>query len=574
MYVGTESAHTAGLYVDGVVQSGTSRVSTGNYNVGAGGQNIGYDPNFAVNDYWQGNIDEVKISNVTRSAGWIGTEYSNQYSTSTFYRIGSQESGSDYIQNTYTYTYATPALAQATSTYNQTAGLTSISKAFGSDTTAGNTIIAGVYMGGTSKIATVASSQGDMFTKVADIAQTTDGHQIAIFYAKNIKGGPTTVTASWSGGSMDGYNAIHIFEFSGLDTADPFDKAATSTGASTSQTSGNTATISQANELLFGFFGENNILTYPTMTATGVFTRGIEVAGSNKSNSFSEYGVVSSAGAYSANSTSGSSQNYSAAIATFKAASISSDSTTTTTTTTSGPITILGNLNIGGSGSATINASTTVTSMSIAGNLTIGSLGTFSAPITTMTISKDFTNNGIFTNNGGTVKFDSSSATNISGNTTFYSLISTTTGKIFNIQASTIVTIAGLLNLMGGEGTTNFVTLQSATPNSQWFVHFNSDQSSLQYVFIKDAGCHSGSKVMNLSGSVMNNGGNDLTCWKFPTPSGGGSVSATTDGTGGVGILVGGGNPGGGTPPVEGGGAGGTPVGGGGAGGSGAPPSP
>lgn len=45
------------------------------------------------NDEWfNGAIDEVRLSNVTRSADWIQTEYNNENDPSTFYNLGSQES--------------------------------------------------------------------------------------------------------------------------------------------------------------------------------------------------------------------------------------------------------------------------------------------------------------------------------------------------------------------------------------------------------------------------------------------------------------------------------------------------
>ena len=38
-----------------------------------------------------GGMDEVRISNTNRSACWVGTEYNNQNSPSTFYSEGSEE---------------------------------------------------------------------------------------------------------------------------------------------------------------------------------------------------------------------------------------------------------------------------------------------------------------------------------------------------------------------------------------------------------------------------------------------------------------------------------------------------
>jgi hypothetical protein len=37
--------------------------------------------------YMNGGLDEVRISNIVRSAAWISTEYNNQSSPSTFYSV-------------------------------------------------------------------------------------------------------------------------------------------------------------------------------------------------------------------------------------------------------------------------------------------------------------------------------------------------------------------------------------------------------------------------------------------------------------------------------------------------------
>ena len=44
----------------------------------------GYNNNWALN----GTIDEARIVSGVLSAGWIGTEYNNQSSPSTFYSVG------------------------------------------------------------------------------------------------------------------------------------------------------------------------------------------------------------------------------------------------------------------------------------------------------------------------------------------------------------------------------------------------------------------------------------------------------------------------------------------------------
>jgi hypothetical protein len=40
---------------------------------------------------WDGQIDEVRISDVVRSAGWIQTQFENQFDPSSFYSVGVEE---------------------------------------------------------------------------------------------------------------------------------------------------------------------------------------------------------------------------------------------------------------------------------------------------------------------------------------------------------------------------------------------------------------------------------------------------------------------------------------------------
>ncbi len=55
----------------------------------AGTMKIGREP-FASSAFMNGIMDEVRISNVVRSADWIATEYNNQNSPSTFYSISAE----------------------------------------------------------------------------------------------------------------------------------------------------------------------------------------------------------------------------------------------------------------------------------------------------------------------------------------------------------------------------------------------------------------------------------------------------------------------------------------------------
>ena len=84
--------HSAGnvltLYVDGVAQIATTNFAITDSALAfhIGRQYVAYAQRF-----WNGIIDEVRVSNTNRSAAWIATEYNNQSSPAAFYSLGSQE---------------------------------------------------------------------------------------------------------------------------------------------------------------------------------------------------------------------------------------------------------------------------------------------------------------------------------------------------------------------------------------------------------------------------------------------------------------------------------------------------
>jgi len=51
---------------------------------------FGYRPD-VPEQAWNGNLDEVRVSNTARSAEWIATEYNNQSSPLTFYSVGAAQ---------------------------------------------------------------------------------------------------------------------------------------------------------------------------------------------------------------------------------------------------------------------------------------------------------------------------------------------------------------------------------------------------------------------------------------------------------------------------------------------------
>jgi hypothetical protein len=55
--------------------------------------------------------------------------------------------------------------------------------------------------------------------------QINDGHQTHLFCARNIAGGPNTVTATFSG--TNNHSWLAIYEYSGLSTTAPLDRTST-----------------------------------------------------------------------------------------------------------------------------------------------------------------------------------------------------------------------------------------------------------------------------------------------------------------------------------------------------------
>lgn len=84
------------IYIDGVQNTNTTQGSsfgtgTTRYGyIGVGSESNTFDGNKGPSSYFNGDMDEVKISNVARSANWIRTEFNNQNTPGTFHTVGAQ----------------------------------------------------------------------------------------------------------------------------------------------------------------------------------------------------------------------------------------------------------------------------------------------------------------------------------------------------------------------------------------------------------------------------------------------------------------------------------------------------
>ncbi|MCK5590751.1 MAG: DUF2341 domain-containing protein, partial [Candidatus Pacebacteria bacterium] len=79
------------IYVDGINQAMDSNTVSSVWGSRPAPFYIGKDRG----GYFNGFMDEIRVSNIARSAGWIATEYNNQNSPAAFYIIGGEDSSAD-----------------------------------------------------------------------------------------------------------------------------------------------------------------------------------------------------------------------------------------------------------------------------------------------------------------------------------------------------------------------------------------------------------------------------------------------------------------------------------------------
>jgi hypothetical protein len=168
-------------------------------------------------------------------------------------------------------------------------------------------------MSSTSQTVTVNDSAGNVYTEAVGQTQTSDGHQLHLFYAKNIAGGANLVTATFSG--TNNHPWLAIYEYRGLSATSPLDRTAAAQGTATAVSSGSTAVTSSANELVFAGVGLPSGYS-GTETAGSGFILGEK--NSSTSPGATESALVTATGSYAGTFALNSRTNWSALVATFK----------------------------------------------------------------------------------------------------------------------------------------------------------------------------------------------------------------------------------------------------------------
>jgi hypothetical protein len=212
-------------------------------------------------------------------------------------------------------------------------GVSSLSASFPSANTAGNLIVAFVRMSTTSQTVSLSDTAGNLYNTAATQAQSSDGSQIQLLYAANIKGGANTVTAAFS--STNNHPFLAIYEYSGLSSSSPLDKTAAAQGSSSTPNSGSTAATASADELVFAGLGLP-VSSSATVSPGSGFTLEQQDAIANSSRAATEDLLATASGNYTGTFALTASANWSAVVATFLAASSPAPLSITTSTLPTG----------------------------------------------------------------------------------------------------------------------------------------------------------------------------------------------------------------------------------------------
>ncbi|MDQ6663692.1 MAG: Ig domain-containing protein, partial [Acidobacteriota bacterium] len=208
---------------------------------------------------------------------------------------------------------ATSGISLVQSNAGQGSGVGSLTVAFPAGNTAGNLIVAFIRMSSAAQSVAVIDSAGNSYTDAVSQVQDADGHQVHIFYARNIAGGANSVTATFS--ATNNHPWLAIYEYSGLNAINPLDQTARAQGSGATPGSGFAAATGSPNELLFAGAGFPSSFTGNIAAGSGYILRQVD---SGTSPAASEAAVVNAAGTYAGTFGLNVSTNWSAVLATFK----------------------------------------------------------------------------------------------------------------------------------------------------------------------------------------------------------------------------------------------------------------
>jgi hypothetical protein len=172
-------------------------------------------------------------------------------------------------------------------------------------------IVVGVRVGGANGLGiTVTDTANNVYRLAVTKANSSDGHQLYLYYASNVAGGPATVTARVDASSAS-MRAVAA-EYSGIALTNALDRTSGGVGTNAAPSSGNAST-SQANELIFGVASSASQQTWtPALGWTAYDWPAGKLADEGR--------TVTSTGPVAARFSISSKDDWTAVVATFRAA--------------------------------------------------------------------------------------------------------------------------------------------------------------------------------------------------------------------------------------------------------------
>jgi hypothetical protein len=190
---------------------------------------------------------------------------------------------------------------------------TSSTLGFGATNTTGNFIVVCVRAGALNEVITVSDTRANIYRKAIQFNQTADGFTGAIFYAERIAAGANSVTVS---DSISGTLRFSILEYAGVATSASLDVATAAQGHGTSASSAPSVNTTANGDLLIGTMMTGN---NDNFTAGAGYKIEESAPGQGNAKLIVEDQIQSISGGATATATIGSTDDWAAGLAAFKA---------------------------------------------------------------------------------------------------------------------------------------------------------------------------------------------------------------------------------------------------------------
>lgn len=214
-------------------------------------------------------------------------------------------------------------------------GLTSQTVALGSNSTAGNILIATVACKSADNSGYAIPTPSGWTLAVKDENASNTTPRVYIFYKENVASAPASISVDYPGATPADI-ATALYEFPGIATSASLDKTASSSNstAQSALTTGTTATTAQADELVIAMIANRLASTAQNTPVPSDFTQQFNIqttnsVGTSSCRLTSHYKTVAITGAYTLGMNCATARQYGGAIATFKVASAGTTKTVT-----------------------------------------------------------------------------------------------------------------------------------------------------------------------------------------------------------------------------------------------------